>query len=144
MLVTMLSDLDQREFISAGAASGLAAAFGAPIGGVLFALEEAASFWSHKVTWRCFLSASIAVFTLSTLNQSHTFTSTGMVNLEGLKAPPRVDWAYQLPFFFLTAAFAGPPPILRSLTPRLVWLTSRREAESRSPDVNRGRESNLT
>jgi H+/Cl- antiporter ClcA len=118
ILVTMLSDMDQREFISAGAASGLAAAFGAPIGGVLFALEEAASFWSHKVTWRCFLSASIAVFTLSTLNQSHSFTSTGMVNLEGLKAPTRVDWAYQLPFFFCTAAFAG-PPLLRFCRPVL-------------------------
>jgi hypothetical protein len=82
---------------------------------VLFALEEAASFWSHKVTWRCFLSASVAVFTLATLNQSHDFTSTGMVNLQGLKAPTRVDWAYQLPFFFCTAAFAGPrrsPPAL--------------------------------
>jgi len=42
------SDAVQREFISAGVAAGLAAAFNAPIGGVLFSLEEASSFWSKK------------------------------------------------------------------------------------------------
>ena len=43
---------DRRNFISAGAAAGIASAFGAPVGGLLFAMEEVSSFWKNKLSFQ--------------------------------------------------------------------------------------------
>jgi len=63
------NDRDKRILVAAGAGVGVAVAFGAPIGGVLFAYEtsKAMSFWTFGIAWRTFLSTSVAVFVLTIL-----------------------------------------------------------------------------
>lgn len=69
---------DRRNFISAGAAAGIASAFGAPVGGLLFAMEEVSSFWKNKLSWQVFFCCMVATFTTDLLNSSfHGFKYKG-------------------------------------------------------------------
>ncbi len=62
------NEAKRREILSAAAAIGVAAAFNAPIGGVLYSLEEVAYYFPHKTMWRAFFGCLCAAITLSYLN----------------------------------------------------------------------------
>jgi H+/Cl- antiporter ClcA len=65
--------------MAGGIAAGVSAAFGAPIGGSLFAYEisKPSTFWSFSLTWKVFFSASISTFVLSILKQVYKQIYTG-------------------------------------------------------------------
>ena len=77
------NDRSKRDFVTFGAAAGVAAAFQAPIGGILFTLEEGASFWSTTLTFRAFFCA---MMTQLTVNLCYNGTKLGTVTSEGLFA----------------------------------------------------------
>ncbi|GLB37818.1 putative chloride channel [Lyophyllum shimeji] len=61
-----------REILTAASAAGVAVAFGSPIGGVLFSIEEMSHRFSIKTMWRSFFCALVATFTLSAMNPFRT------------------------------------------------------------------------
>lgn len=61
-----------REVLSACAAAGVAVAFGSPIGGVLFSLEEMSSYFPLKTLWRSYFCALVATAVLAAMNPFRT------------------------------------------------------------------------
>ncbi|XP_064415257.1 H(+)/Cl(-) exchange transporter 7 [Latimeria chalumnae] len=105
-------DTEKRDFVSAGAAAGVSAAFGAPVGGVLFSLEEGASFWNQILTWRIFFASMISTFTLNfVLSIYHCkpeeLSNPGLINFGKFKSEAMEYNLYEIPLFILIGAFGG-------------------------------------
>ncbi|XP_058090043.1 chloride channel protein CLC-c-like isoform X2 [Magnolia sinica] len=78
------NDRDRRDLITCGAAAGVAAAFRAPVGGVLFALEEATSWWRSALLWRTFFTTAIVAVVLRALIQYCRSGKCGLFGQGGL------------------------------------------------------------
>ncbi|KAF3818823.1 hypothetical protein GH733_012240, partial [Mirounga leonina] len=119
-------DTEKRDFVSAGAAAGVSAAFGAPVGGVLFSLEEGASFWNQFLTWRIFFASMISTFTLNfVLSIYHgniwDLSSPGLINFGRFDTETMVYTIHEIPIFIAMGVVGG---ILGAVFNALnYWLT---------------------
>ncbi|KDN52336.1 hypothetical protein K437DRAFT_289989 [Tilletiaria anomala UBC 951] len=92
----------RREMLSCACAAGVAVAFGAPVGGVLFSLEEVSSYFPAKVMFRSFFCAMVAAATLRAIDPF----GTGKIVL--FQVTYDKDWhSHELVFFVLIGIFGG-------------------------------------
>uniref|UniRef100_A0A8C9VDV5 Chloride channel protein n=1 Tax=Scleropages formosus TaxID=113540 RepID=A0A8C9VDV5_SCLFO len=103
-------DTEKRDFVSAGAAAGVSAAFGAPVGGVLFSLEEGASFWNQMLTWRIFFASMISTFTLNFFRSIYNgnpgeLANPGLINFGQFESGAYK--LYEIPIFICMGAVGG-------------------------------------
>eukprot|EP01134_Creolimax_fragrantissima_P008078 CFRG8078T1 len=96
------NEAKKREIMSAAAAAGVGVAFGAPIGGVLFSLEEVSYYFPHKTMWRSFFCALTAAGTLKYLDPFRTGRLVMFsVNIHH-------TWhAFEVPLFILLGVVGG-------------------------------------
>ncbi|EIM81266.1 voltage-gated chloride channel [Stereum hirsutum FP-91666 SS1] len=91
-----------RDLLTAASAAGVAVAFGSPIGGVLFSIEEMSPSFSIKTMWRSFLCALVATVTLSAMNPFRT----GKLVL--FQVTYDRDWHFfEIIFFIILGVFGG-------------------------------------
>jgi len=96
-----LNDGKRREVLSASAASGVAVAFGSPLGGVLFSLEEVSYYFPPKTLFRTFFCCIAAALSLKFLNP---YGTSKIVLFEVRYV---TDWRFFELFNFAFLGFAG-------------------------------------
>lgn len=96
------NDAKRREVLSASASSGVAVAFGSPLGGCLFALEEVSYYFPTKTLFRTFFCCIVAALGLKFLNPY----GNGKIVLFEVRYIS--DWdAFELVLFALLGALGG-------------------------------------
>jgi chloride channel 3/4/5 len=91
-----------REILTATAAAGVAVAFGSPIGGVLFSLEEMSSYFPLKTMWRSYFCALVATAVLAAMNPFRT----GQLVMFAVTYD-RSWHFFEVPFFIFIGVFGG-------------------------------------
>lgn len=96
------SPLQLSDIIVAGAGSGVAVAFGSPIGGVLFSIEEISSKLRLNTLWKTFYTSLIAITTLQIWNPF----KTGQIVMFEVKYSSNWIWS-EIIWFIILGIFGG-------------------------------------
>eukprot|EP00818_Percolomonas_sp_WS_P000806 CAMPEP_0117436132 /NCGR_PEP_ID=MMETSP0759-20121206/849_1 /TAXON_ID=63605 /ORGANISM="Percolomonas cosmopolitus, Strain WS" /LENGTH=898 /DNA_ID=CAMNT_0005227721 /DNA_START=251 /DNA_END=2947 /DNA_ORIENTATION=- len=91
------NEAKKREILGAACAAGVAVAFGAPVGGVLFALEEACTYFPPKTLYRSFFASVIAALFLQLMNPH----KTGKIVMFSMSYHTMWHWFELIPFMAL-------------------------------------------
>jgi chloride channel 3/4/5 len=96
------SPLQLSDIITASAGSGVAVAFGSPIGGVLFSVEEISNNLRLSTLWKTFYTSLIAITTLQIWNPF----GTGQIVMFQVKY--NLDWLWnEIIWFIIIGIFGG-------------------------------------
>lgn len=96
----------KNALLSAGSAAGVSTAFGAPVGGVLFALEEVSTYFPPSTLYRTLFCAIVASLFLKKVTTVLGTTGNGTVfQLDAIAVQGR--WAIEEIFPFLIIAILG-------------------------------------
>ena len=103
------NDGERRELISIGSACGFAAAFGAPIGAVLFSLEETSTFFNTKMLWRTVVGTMMSTFVVA-IYFGKDLGHYGVLSLEGIlvdESGHAKNKILELPLYAFVGAMGG-------------------------------------
>ncbi|KAJ1994705.1 hypothetical protein H4R33_000128 [Dimargaris cristalligena] len=114
------NEAKRQEMLSVASAAGISVAFGAPIGGVLFSLEELSYYFPSQTMWRSFFCAMVASMMLKFMNPFRTG------KLVAFQVTYDRAWhGFELVFFIILGALGG---IIGTAIIRLnLWAATRRQ-----------------
>lgn len=99
---TTSSSLTFKNILVASSAAGVAVAFGSPMGGVLFSIEEISNMFKLSTMWESYYCSLVAVFILRLMNPFRT----GQVVM--FEISYNQDWHFfEIPFFIILGLFGG-------------------------------------
>eukprot|EP01054_Gregarina_sp_Poly1_P010762 Gregarina_sp_Poly_1__10761@NODE_823_length_6130_cov_96_470229_g595_i0_p1_GENE_NODE_823_length_6130_cov_96_470229_g595_i0NODE_823_length_6130_cov_96_470229_g595_i0_p1_ORF_typecomplete_len626_score92_04Voltage_CLC/PF00654_20/4_1e104CBS/PF00571_28/0_0092CBS/PF00571_28/1_5DUF1983/PF09327_11/0_022Ost5/PF05251_12/0_56Ost5/PF05251_12/2_6e03_NODE_823_length_6130_cov_96_470229_g595_i030494926 len=97
-----LDNTKKMALISAGSAAGVSTAFGAPVGGVLFALEEVSTYFPPSTLYKTLMCSVIASLVLKKINASGSGNGT-VFQLDAIALQGRWEIIELVPFVLLAA-----------------------------------------
>ncbi|CAI5755566.1 unnamed protein product [Candida verbasci] len=97
------NDLFTKQILSASASSGVTLAFGSPLGGILFILEEINNYLPSSQLFQIFFCTIISTLFLKILNPYNT----GKIVLFELSYDPNLSWKFYELIFFVIIGISG-------------------------------------